>query len=419
MATHGRSLLLALAALLWIAAIPAVGLFESRIQRIVLFLGGAALIALTFGAKAQTSRDPGPYARGLGSTTTRTPPSLGLVLLITTVALVLRCITLGRPVDGDDFEFLGWWSPDHANPFLARLPLAICGAMTPACLYALIRRATGEPAALLGAAILAVAPAHVMISQTVGAEAPAVLILVLASAILVSAIAQDRPAQWWLYGACLIAAMFMGPWSTAIFIGHALVLLGWGLLRRLGGLPAPPLRNFLVVLVLAGTVLALFLTVNWRDAGSSHSWVWYPMGIEQGAIPTVVWILAAIGLTGLVGRRAAPVAVYLLLSPAACAWLLAWLSSPYEALTALPWPVLPGLVTLVALGASQLLRLGSQVLGWTFPGRIRVATTNQIGMVLVAGSLALAIVPGLKRHYHRDGGDPPHAVSPGPTPHPQ
>jgi len=411
-------LLLALAALLWIAAVPAVGLFESRTQRILLFLGGAALIALAFGAKAQTSRDPGPYGSGLGSTTTRTPPSLGLLLGITLIALVLRCITLGRPVDGDDFEFLGWWSPDHRNPFLARLPLAICGAMTPACLYALIRRATGEPAALLGAAVLAVAPAHVMISQTVGAEAPAVLLLVLATAILVSAIAHDRPAQWWLYGACLIGAVFMGPWTTAILIGHALVVLGWSLLRRLGGLPAPPLRRFLIVLVLASTVLGLFLTVNWRDAGSSHSWVWYPMGIEHGAIPTVVWILAAIGLTGLVGRATAPAAVYLLLGPAGCAWLLAWLSSPYEALNALPWPVLPALVTLVALGALQLLKLGSRLLGWTFPGRIRLATTNHVGVILVSALLALAIVPGLKRHYHRDAGDLPRAESPQPVPGP-
>jgi 4-amino-4-deoxy-L-arabinose transferase-like glycosyltransferase len=401
--------LLALAALFWIAALPAVGLFDSRAQRLVLFAGGAALVAIAFGRKPEKSRDPGPYERGLGSETAGSPPSLGLLVLITAVALVLRCITLGRPVDGDDFEFLGWWKPQPANPFVARLPLAVCGALTPACLYTLIRRATGEPAALLAAALLAVAPAHVTLSQTVGADAPAVLIVVLASLILFAAIAQDSAPRWWLYGLLLVAAVFMGPWSTAIFIGHALVVLGWGLLRRLAGYPAPPLRRFLLVLVLSGTFLGLFLAANWRDAGSTHPWIWYPMGVEHGAIPTLVWILAAVGLTGLVGRTTAAAAVYLILGPAACAWLLAWLSSPYEALTALPWPVLPALVTLTALGAAQLLKAGRVLLGWVFPGRIPVSTQYNLGMVLAAALLAMAILPGLKRHYHRSSPIPANA----------
>ena len=46
-------------------------------------------------------------------------------------------------------------------------------------------------------------------------------------------------------------------------------------------------RLRLAALVLTGTILGLFLTVNWRDAGSSHSWIWYPMGIEHGAIDEV------------------------------------------------------------------------------------------------------------------------------------
>lgn len=414
MSAHVRSLLLALAALLWLAAVPAVGLFESRAQRSVLFVGGAALVVLALSRKPETSRDPGPYVRGLGSATPGGPPSLAPVLLITLVALALRCITLGRPVDGDDFEFLGWWRPDPGHPFLARLPLALSGALTPPCLYALIRRATGETAALLAAATLAVAPAHVALSQTVGAEAPAVLIVVLASLVLASSIAQDSPVRWWLYGFLLVVSVFMGPWSTAIFVGHALVVLGWALLRRLAGFPSPPLRRFLLALVLGGTFLGLFLAANWRDAGSDHAWIWYPMAVEQGAIPAVVWLLAAVGLTGLVGRSREAAPVYFLMGPAACAWLLAWLSGPYDALTALPWPVLPALITLSALGAAQLLRGGHQLLGWIFPGRLQAAATTQVGMILVAALLALAILPGLRRHYHRTPAPPPTTSHPDP-----
>ncbi|MBN2492407.1 MAG: glycosyltransferase family 39 protein [Planctomycetes bacterium] len=418
MSGRSRLLVALLGVVLWAATLPWLGLAQSRAEKWIVFGSGSVLIAIALVRRGEKSPDPGPYQPGIGGPDGRAPLSIGLLLTLTAVAAALRLVTLGQPVEGDDLTWLGIGSAPPESRFLARLPLAVCGALTPAFLYLLVRRATGEPAALLAALLLAVAPAHVSLSQTVDVAAPAVLLFVLSTLALRTAIARDRPIHWWLYGLLLAAAVPLGPWTLTLLIGHGVVVVGWSLLRRLGGYPALPLGNFLVALAVVGACHGLALTRAWRDAGPAHAWTWLPMGTESGAIPAVVWALAGFGLVcALWQRHGAP--VVLLVAPAGCAWLLTAVSSPYEALATPPWPILPALVVLAAVGLLALLRAGRALLASAFPGRIPGATAHNLAVILIAVLLGLAIVPGLQRHYHRagpgpaaDGAAPPPAAEP-------
>ena len=404
MAGWNRLILPGLAILLWVAALPYLSLVRPGEQRWILFLTGAVLMILALTRKHREAPDPGPFRSGLGQKVRPSPLSLGPLFIIAVLALVLRLVTLGQPVAGDDPGFPGFLATTSASSFLARLPLAVCGALTPVFLYLGVRRCTGEPAALLIATALSVAPAHVALSQTLGEAAPAILLLVLSTFVLDSAITWDRPLWWWLYGILLAAAVPLGPWTLALLLGHAAVVLGWSLVIRISGYPLPPVRNFLIPLTLVSAFQAFYLTAGWHESGLNLAWIWLPMGIDHGPIPVLVWSLAVVGLLAL-PRHPNTRPVFLLLAPAAFVYFLVWFIPPFSDLASLPWPLVPVLILLSALGLVALLKGVKFLASWIFPGRISWGTLYRAGIVVVALLLALAMLPGLKSHYHRTAQD--------------
>jgi len=401
--TVPRMALMATAAALWIAVLPALGLFPDTSRRPIIFLLGAALAVLALLHRPAAAEDPGPFVGGVGEQR-RAAPSFGFLVLIVGVAFALRAITLGHPVAGDHAAFLGNWQPPPDNPFVARLPFAVCGALTPAIIYVLVRRVLAEPVARLTALALAVAPAHIVVSQAVGPVAPAMLAGVLATWALAAAAAHDRPMIWTLYGGLSILAMALGPWAVALPIGHAVAYLVWILLRRLVGFPPPPIWRFFVTVVLAAAAGAFLVDlpdpVTSPVESAGPTWTWIPLAGSGGALAAIAWALAGLGLLRLVtARPSAP--VWLLVVPGITAWLLphfwgAFANSPDPA-----WPALAAVVVLGGFGLFQVLASLRTIGTWIFPGRVPAHVYRHIGLVLAIAVLALAMVSGLRKHYHR------------------
>jgi dolichyl-phosphate-mannose-protein mannosyltransferase len=390
---------------MWVAALPQVGWIQLLGQRWTLFLAGVVLVVMGLVRKEKPAGDPGPYQPGLASAAPARRISWRIVALLAIAALALRLITLGRPVAGEGGVFPGW-GPDMIQSlsghrsFLARLPVALVGAVTPPALYVLIRRTTGDSTALLAAVFLVLSPAHVLLSQSLSPEALAVLLFVASTLVLTLAVAHDRSVWWWLYGLLLTTTVLLGPWSLAVVVGHTLVMLFWSAGRRLAGYPGPSLRPFLVTAVLVCVFLALYLTTPETRAGPVRDVWWLPLGTEYGLAPVVVWALAALGLLALLGCRQ-PTPVYFLVAPAACVWFLQGVVTPYGQLTSLPWPLLPGVVVLASLGLATVGHGARALLSWIFPGRVSSSLLGQGALVASAVFLAWTVQAGLKSHFHR------------------
>lgn len=413
MNTAPRMALMAIAALLWLAVLPAFGLVEDASRRPLVFALGLALVVLAFFHRPAPAEDPGPFLGGVGEQR-RTAPSFGFLVILVGVAFALRAVSLGRPVGGDDFGFLGWWNPATADAFTARLPLAIAGALTPAAVYLVTRRVLNENAAVLTGLALTVAPAHVVVSQTVGPAAPGMLAGVLATWALASAAAHDRPVAWILYGVLTIGALAIGPWAVALPIGHTVAYLVWVSLRRLAGFPPPPIWRFLVTVVLAaagGALLVKFpvtAPATAAVAATATDLRWAPVNLQGDTITTIAGVLALLGLARLMTLRpSAP--VWLLVLPGLAACLLPSLWGAFAATTAPPWPILLAGGVLAAFGLHQMLTGMKTLAGWIFPGRIPSHVFRHAGLVLAIALLALAMTPGLRKHYHRPGPPPAEA----------
>ncbi len=409
-------LLLVLAAAAWAA-----GAFPDRVgldrpdQKWTLLIAGGAFVLLYLSGKRERHADPGPFRRGYGGSTSESLDgfgALGWFGVVFAGALALRLVTLGRPTVGDEAAFLPPWLVGDPVTQLALVPNAIAGALTPALLYALVRRATGHGSALLVAATLAVAPGHVILSQAVSGAAIAGALCVAASVALRAAIERDHAVAWWVYAVLLAAAIALGPWATALIVGHAVLVVGVSVGVAVTGRPAPHLRAFLSVVAIVATVqaLRLFAPLPAGATGTPPTWSWLTAGVSTGAVPTVAWVAAAVGLVRLCTLPRS-LGTWLVVAPGLVAPLLAWWASPFTGLGTVPWPAVPAFATLAGLGLDTAIRIVVRAATLAAPGRIPEAVRTQIAVLLAAVALALAVTPGLRVHYNRTAAPEVHGAT--------
>lgn len=397
--------------LLLAAAAWAAGAFPDQLgldrpdQKWTLLIAGGAFLLLYLSGTRERHADPGPFRRGYGRDdggSSADLSALGWFGTIFVASLALRVLTLGRPTDGDEAAFLPPWLVDAPATRLALVPNVVAGALTPALLYALMRRATGHGSALLVAATLAVAPGHVVLSQAVSGAATAAALCVAASVALRTAIERDHPVAWWAYALLLGASIVLGPWATALIVGHAALVVCWSIAVAVTGRPAPHLRAFLSVVAIVATVqaLRLFAPLPTGATGTPPSWSWLTAGVSTGAVPTVAWVAAAVGLVRLFALPRS-LGAWLVVAPGLVAPLLAWWASPFTALATVPWPAVPAFATLAGLGLDTAIRIVVRAATLVAPGRIPEAVRTQIAVLLAAVALAVAVTPGLRKHYNR------------------
>lgn len=375
--------------------------FTAGAGRWILFVSGTAFLLLFATSRTET-RDPGPFERGFDFGDRTPMPSFGVLVALVAGGLALRLFTIGRPAAIDGGTTGALWTLAVGDAGLAtRIPLAILGGLSPALLYLATRRYAGETVGVLSGAVLAVAPAHVILSQSISFGAPALFCFLAATLTLQQAIIEDHPGWWWLYAILALAAVALGPWSVAMIVGHGAVCIGWGIARTFTGFPAPMLRSFLAMLAIVATAQAFMIAAPRAAAsGASVRWLWMPTGLSAGTIPVVVWIVAGLGVLRVASlERLTP--LLFLLAPAVAAPFVRWVAFPDQPYGVVPWPVLGALAVALGLGLDAALSGVRFLVASAFPGRLPQHAWRPIA-VLVAGALiAAAILPALRTHYNR------------------
>lgn len=290
-----------------------------------------------------------------------------------------------------------------------RLPFVFCGAATVPLFALAMARHTGRAVALLAAAMLAVHPWHVCISQSADPRAPALLLIVVA----VIALRHDHPdarRRGWVHASlALLAAGLCHPlgWCCALVVFLLVTLRRWGsalrnerLLRGLGaalllvvllraverehaplslagwlGLPqAGLLAAGLPLLAFAGAGLLLVRPM--------------PRGLWFGALLPIALVPMASTLGGAAAADIAAAALLPLLVAAASLLQHAYTCCRAAAGPSLPWLAVLPAVLAISLPAVETFLYATMHSGHRAPWRQAAATVLQ--QVRGAGSVVAA-----------------------------
>jgi 4-amino-4-deoxy-L-arabinose transferase-like glycosyltransferase len=136
------------------------------------------------------------------------------------------------------------------NPWSVLAPQALEGVAAVAVLSAAVRRVSGEAAALLAGAVLALTPVAALIFRFNNPDALLVLTLVAAAYCVVRACEKDSRARWWL----VLAGALVGVGFLAKMLQAFLVLPGFAAAYAVAG-PRPLRRRIVDLLAAAGAVV--------------------------------------------------------------------------------------------------------------------------------------------------------------------
>lgn len=352
------------------------------------------------------------YDEGLSIQLAQQPPAQALALSATTDHPPLHTLLLG-----------GWLRLAGDSDFSVRYLSVLWGVLLVALTYA-VGALLDRRAALIGAALMALAPSAVYYSQeTRGYTQLSALSLIAVLALLRLLRGDARRRVWLAYGLALIAALYTHYFAAFIWAAMNVAwLIVWAMdtLTRRAVAPAP-VRRWLGWLLAQAIILLAFAPwlpnalaqagsnatyfpgrVTW-DTVVSETWRAFTVG-EWGAPPTVVgalWLFFSVaGAIYLWWRRRE---VYWARTSVV---LVCWLFVPVLSLAALAWlkpkfapryllPALPALLLLAAVGVSALVEVQ----------RSRFCRLGSIGVVLalalplgeIAALMPLYLDPGLAR----------------------
>jgi uncharacterized membrane protein len=144
-----------------------------------------------------------------------------------------------------------------------RTPSAVCSVAGVWLTYALARRMTAEPVALLGALLLATAPFHIMAGQEARMYPLLGALTLGATLTLVHAVERAGVVRWGLYGlltALMVCTAYLG---VLVIAAHAVWIVGWER-RRLGW--------WLPAVGVAACLCAPWVPSLWAQLGQSRAY---------------------------------------------------------------------------------------------------------------------------------------------------
>ncbi|MET8910725.1 glycosyltransferase family 39 protein [Micromonospora sp. NPDC004551] len=222
----------------------------------------------------------------------------------------------------------GWTTLFGTSPTALRLPSALAMAGAAALTARLGTELAGPRAGLLAGLLLAVLPSTSRYGQEARPYAPAALLAVLATLLLVGALRRPTWRRWTGYALAVAALGLLHLIALTLLAGHALVVLlvalrgpaaaGIGPAPDPAGSPAPVARTgllwrWLVAVLLAAVLVAPLVLVARGQRGRQLDWVRLvrvddlaalPGGLAQSAVVGGLLVgLAALGAARL-GRRA-------------------------------------------------------------------------------------------------------------------
>ena len=299
-------------------------------------------------------------------------------------------------------QYLAAWLTGHADGEALRVPFALAGAATVAAVGLLGRRLLGPATGLIAAALLAVSPFHIEISQLARPYAIFVLLTVLGLLALVEALDRGGVTAWLAWAALTAVSCYTHYLGFVTVLVYVAIAVTWiARARGRGGLHA----------VLAFGLWALLL-LPWRPLLLRQAAQHVGTGVvAPGALADLLWGVVASHLVGpgptgevALGLAGAGLLFALWRRPRAGAltglWLAApllviWAAQPYHFLAgrhlAFLQPVLFLLVAhgIVAVGSAV---RGAAEAGWT--GTLRpwarwgAAAAASAVLLVVAGSSA-------------------------------
>jgi uncharacterized membrane protein len=237
------------------------------------------------------------------------------------LAGVIHAVRTGVESSPPLFFVLAWFSAKLGDPTVwIRLPSLILSTATIPVIYLLGRHAVGRWAGAIGAAILALGPFSTYYGIEARPYATLAFCCALSTLALVRAVRTGQRGWWVLYAIAAAAAAYSH--YTAVFVLGVQAV--WSLWARRARLREPVLANLSAAALYApwlpsvhGSYLGLYAALEPLTAHNvltdlPRPLVGYPY-VSLHAIPTVaglvaIGVCAALGLVGLIARRAAALA---------------------------------------------------------------------------------------------------------------